>query len=345
MQGTRLLLTTSLLAGLALPAAADGYDKQFKYQTAVRADGVDWTGIYSGVHSGGVTGKTTFVRQAGTNTSTQCGGSYQPSCILAGYANQYRNLEINVERTVDIEGFHIGPHIGYQKQFGNMVLGADLGFSVGGGDGKTDCSNSAVANTVVLCESEYKYSVNARARLGYASGNYLWYTTAGLVRAKIQNSVQYTDVTTGETFGEKGSAHPNGYLVGLEVEYQSASGMRWGLGYTHIFLDDVTVRLGDSFGGGSGTRTTPDPDVLGASLRVPLQQQAPQVQDPGPPAAQAPAVAQAQVAPAARPAATPAAARPAAPAAAPAAPAAARTPVPGAPAEPGEPAVKGRPQK
>ena len=49
------------------PASADGYDKHFKYSTARHADGVDWTGVYAGIHTGGVSGKTTFYRQAGSN--------------------------------------------------------------------------------------------------------------------------------------------------------------------------------------------------------------------------------------------------------------------------------------
>lgn len=362
------------------PAIADGYDRQFKYSTAQNADGVDWTGLYSGLHTGGVSGKTTFVRQAGTNTNTGVAGlgaiivpGSPPSCSFncvgptyaLGWVNGYRGAETGVNRTVDIDGFHFGPHIGYQKQFGKMVYGADIGFSLGGGEGKKDCGNatSVAAGGTVLCESEYKYSLNLRGRVGYATGNYLFYGTAGLVRARIENSVTYR--LGADSLVERGFANPNGYLVGLGVEYQAANGMRFGLGYTHMFLEDVNVRLGDSFGGGSGTRTTPDPDVLGGSLRIPLQQQAPAVQDPGPPAAQAPAVAQAQVAPAAAPAARPAAARPAArPAAAPAAapiaapapggvvpatppilPPAAATPVPGQPAEPGDPVVKGRPNK
>ena len=60
-----------LLAGAATAAVADGYDKQFKYSTAQTADGVDWSGIYGGVHTGGVSGQTQFVRRnaAGTNST------------------------------------------------------------------------------------------------------------------------------------------------------------------------------------------------------------------------------------------------------------------------------------
>ena len=104
MYGKKLLIAAGLVVGLAAPAIADGYDKHFKYQTAVTADGVDWTGMYSGVHSGGVSGKTTFVRQAGTRTLTSaCGSSGQPTCLLAGYADSYRLLDVGVSRTVDIE--------------------------------------------------------------------------------------------------------------------------------------------------------------------------------------------------------------------------------------------------
>ncbi len=371
MMATRIIAAGLMSAAFATGAAAQSGNGQFTYSTARMADGVDWTGAYAGVHTGGVSGKTTFYRQAGTTSQTAvaglgpctggaCAFLLGPSTYAMSWVNTYRGSEEGIRRTVDIEGFHIGPHVGYQKQFGQMVLGADIGFSLGGGEGKKDCGNavSAAAGGTVLCESEYKYSVNARARLGYATGNYLFYSTAGLVRAKIENTVEYRGV--GGYLKENGNAYPNGYLLGLGLEYQAENGMRFGLGYTHIILEKVNVNLQDGFGGGNGTRNSPDPDVLGGSLRIPLQQQAPAVQDPGPPAAQAPAVAQAQVAPAAArpaPAARPAAARPA-PAGAPAAvtapvpgapvptlPPAAATPVPGQPIDPADPVVKSRPSK
>lgn len=330
------------LAGLSLlsvPAMADGLDRYtMRYGNAVHADRVDWTGIYLGLHSGGVSGKTIFVRSA-TPTPTPCG----PCTDSQTYAIAYRSIEFNgaVSRTVDIDGYHVGPHIGYQFQRGNLVLGGDIGFSVGGGEGEVDCSNPAAGAGTARCESEYKYSVNARLRAGYASGNYLFYVTGGVVRAKIENRVNYAGVPDGSFWSEKGSAHPNGWLAGAGLEYQSKNGMRWGLSYTHIFLQDVTVDLRDQLGGGGATRTTPDPDVLGASLKVPLQQQAPQIQDPGPPAAQAPAVAQVQVPTKQAPARVPAAARPATKAPAPAA----AKPVDGQPKEPDEPAPTHRPKK
>ena len=363
MQTKGAAVAAVLIAGLATPAIADGYDKQFRYSTAQTADGVDWSGIYAGVHTGGVSGKTTFMRQnaSSTNSAAACPVLGNPGCNgYVGAINTYRGAEIGTNRTVDIEGYHIGPHVGYQKQFGHMVYGADLGFSIGGGEGKKDCSNAALNGSGVsaLCESEYKYSLNARGRVGYATGNYLFYGTAGLVRAKIENTVTFT--APGFSLKENGNAYPNGYLLGLGMEYQAANGMRFGLGYTHIILEKVTVNVTDGFGGGSGRRDKNDPDVLGGALRIPLQQQAPAVQDPGPPAAQAPAIAAGPVAP---PAAAPAAARPAAarpaPAAAPAGapavaipgapvptlPPAAATPVPGQPMDPADPVVKGKPSK
>jgi hypothetical protein len=130
------------LASLALagsPALADGSGAYgYRYNTSVRADGVDWTGLYSGMHSGGVTGKTTFVRL----TYDPCPAAVGPLGPLCAPINTYRAASVARAQPfeVDIEGFHVGPHIGYQRQFGNLVLGADLGFSVGGGEGEADCT-------------------------------------------------------------------------------------------------------------------------------------------------------------------------------------------------------------
>ena len=65
------LVSLALLA--VSPMAAHAQENVFNYNNAINGDRVDWTGLYSGVHSGGVSGKTKFVRQAGTVTSSALG--------------------------------------------------------------------------------------------------------------------------------------------------------------------------------------------------------------------------------------------------------------------------------
>ena len=370
MQKSFILALAGVVLG-AVPALADGYAREhnFRYANAMGADGVDWTGLYSGMHSGGVSGKTNFIRTGQVAIPTGPGSlcSVYPS-FCAGL-QAYRNADIGsgTVHTVDIEGFHVGPHIGYQKQFGHLVLGADLGFSVGGGEGEKDCNGGPgvaaalgahpnILGWSARCRTQYKYSTNLRARIGYATGNWLFYGMAGLVRARVDSDVQFTETFAGGslTIGERSVQYPNGYIFGAGLEYQDSRGMRWGLSYTHILLEDVNVVVKDALGGGSRSRYTNDPDVLGASLKVPLQQQATQTADAGPPAAQQtaqaaqPAAQAQQQRPAAqqqqqRPAAQPAAQRPATQPAT--APAAAQTPVQGAPAEPDTPTPTGKPKK
>ena len=314
---------------------------------------MNWAGPLAGVDSGYTWGKTSFVR---TGTNRICGGGG-----LSGTVACYGQTEIGTQasRSVDIDGAHITPHLGYQWQFGNIVLGGEFGVTFGGGDGRKDCSNSTLYPTLTAtCDSEYKYTLDSRARLGYATGNWLVYASGGLINAKFDNSVTYRDTLfPGQEIREKGSAHANGLVAGLGVEYQAFGGIRLGFNYSHKFFEDVSLTMRDQFGYVSSTRVRLDPDVLGGSLRIPLQQQAPLIQDPGPPAVQAPATAQAQVAPAQprpAPAARPAAAPPAriAPAATPLttpapvlAPPAAGTPVPGDPIDPNQVPAKSRPGK
>lgn len=360
---------------LSMPAAA----QQYSYNASIEAGRVNWSGMYTGFHSGGVQGKTFFVRKSYTPTNPSlCASS--PSLCAALDAYRATDIPTGTSHSVDIDGFHVGPHIGYQQQLGNWLIGADVGFSFGGGDGERDCTGpaggaAALAAEVVSsvatsfgarCKSEYRYSANVRGRIGYATGNWLFYGMAGLTKARVDNSVVFTESNAFGTFvaSERGSAYPNGYVFGLGLEYQAANGLRWGLSYTHILLEDTTVVLKDAFGGSSGSRYTNDPDVLGASLKVPLQQQPTQVADAGPPAQQQTAQAQpaaqraaaqqrpATQPPAQRPAAQPAAAPPARPRTAPAAappattaPPAARRPVQGQPQEPDEEPVQGRPRK
>ena len=379
---TRAIMTAAAVGsaiGLSAPAVA----QQYSYNASIDAGRVDWSGMYTGFHSGGVQGKTFFVRRSYARTDPSlCSSS--PSLCAAIDAYRATDIPTGTSHSVDIDGFHVGPHVGYQQQFGNWLLGADVGFSFGGGDGERDCTGpaggaAAAAGALVTsdlstsfsarCKSEYRYSANVRGRIGYATGNWLLYGMAGLTKARVDNSVVFTETNAAGSFlaSERGSAYPNGYVLGLGLEYQAANGLRWGLSYTHILLEDTTVVMKDRFGGSSGSRYTNDPDVLGASLKVPLQQQATQVADAGPPAqqqtaqaaqqapaAQRPAAQQARPAqqrPAAQPAspaARPAAAPPARPQAAPpatTAPPAARRPVQGQPQEPDEEPVQGRPRK
>ena len=148
-----------------------------------------------------------------------------------------------------------GAALGYQKQFGNLLLGADVGLSFGMADGDSDCTPSTgldgktstgapiFSGVGIGCASEYAYSAAVRGRIGYAADNWLLYATGGPVFAKIDSSVDYSgtmkiiDVTDPANFTSKGSTIPVPYgsahsYKTLDLNYFDEKGSSFTDGYT-----------------------------------------------------------------------------------------------------------------
>jgi outer membrane immunogenic protein len=100
----------------------------------------------------------------------------------------------------DTEGFSLGAKLGYDKQFGNVVLGAVAdglySFADGGGKG-------AGAGKY---KSELDFYGTIRGRLGYSLGRFMPYGTAGFAYGQlevknIQAGVSDTELMTGWVYG------------------------------------------------------------------------------------------------------------------------------------------------
>lgn len=100
----------------------------------------------------------------------------------------------------DTEGFSIGAKFGYDKQVGDIVIGAITdgfySFADGGGQG---------AGAGVY-KSELDYYGTVRGRLGYGIGRFMPYGTAGFAYGQlevtnIQTGVSDTELMTGWVYG------------------------------------------------------------------------------------------------------------------------------------------------
>jgi opacity protein-like surface antigen len=162
-----------------------------------------------------------------TDTSGNWGGFYVGGQL--GYADVTGENALN---GLDGSGEMYGLHAGYNWDLGNWVLGGEVDYDEFGVD-LEDAAGAAVASVDSV--------IRLKARVGYDTGNWLWYGTAGW--ADLDTSV--------------GSA--DGYFYGVGASY--ALNTNWILGaelLRHDFSD---------IGGTAGADAEADTLTLRASYR------------------------------------------------------------------------------
>jgi len=197
-------------AFVASTAIADGYSGP--PGTYVEKPYIGWTGFYVGGNVGG-----------------------------AWSTVDWANINLTGERVNnDARGFIAGGQIGYNQQFGGVVVGAEATLS---GDTLSDDFRSLKSPTVT-----YSTDVNRIAtitgRLGVAAGQWLVYAKAGWAGARV-------DVAGHDTAGADGFSIDewrNGWVAGTGLEYKVARNIGLGLEYSFIDLGNqhyhTTTTLG-----------------------------------------------------------------------------------------------------
>jgi outer membrane immunogenic protein len=164
---------------LAAPHCARAPDLGGPYRTPVyRAPAYNWSGFYVGANGGCGFGTADWVTPS-------------PS-------------------TFKTTGFVVGGTLGYNYQFGSIVLGGegDFDFStIKGSDGNAVCAGPSGG-----CNTKMKYMATARARVGYAFDRYLPYLTGGAAYANFENS-DFASETKSKL----------GWVAGLGLEYSFVS--------------------------------------------------------------------------------------------------------------------------
>jgi outer membrane immunogenic protein len=118
----------------------------------------------------------------------------------------------------DPDGFSLGAKVGYDKQFGNVVVGviADGYYSWADGGGSAGYS------------SDLNYYGTVRGKLGYALGRFLPYATAGYAFGELEVSNGF--VSESETL--------NGWVYGGGLEFVWNKDITLHAGYRKIDFDD-----------------------------------------------------------------------------------------------------------
>jgi outer membrane immunogenic protein len=169
-----------------------------------------------------------------------------------GFCNGRATSTANVACENDTDGPAYSGRLGWDFQFGNVVVGAVAEI------GKSELSDSVSAFSTTPASytmiRRIDWDAGLRARVGYAAGGKtLFYATGGGAYARIDHSIQTTN--TANTFTVRDKRDNWGWAAGGGVEQKVGKNFSIGLEYLYTSLKDDggTVRVG----AGSAPATNP----------------------------------------------------------------------------------------
>jgi outer membrane immunogenic protein len=241
-----LCIAAATVLGISVPASAQPL--------------YDWSGFYVGAFAGTGVGSG---EAAATETS--------PGAGYNAFGDSW---------TFDLSGaVNAGGLVGYNLQRNNLVFGVEVDFGKFGwsGDGPSTIADDTIA------KSEGGFATGFRGRLGYASGKYLIYGTAGVISAGTKASV--VDDCDDEpdcgpaTIDAEGDSRQTAGIFGAGIEYAISTGGRYqisikGEWLTSTFDNYITEVTGtDSFGDDQSWDIETDPPKgtlwFGVNIRFP----------------------------------------------------------------------------
>jgi outer membrane immunogenic protein len=219
------------------------------YKAPVMAPIESWTGFYAGLNAGAAFG---HLSQAQSLTAPECDGPACPALIAL----------ISTGHSLSPTGFTGGGQIGYNQQFGNLVLGLEADFEAFRLN-KSFAFGPTVVFPGIPAAASGNGSLNTdwlltvRPRVGVAFDRFLIYVTGGLAVTNENFSEAVTatgqpGVTIGR-YGLSASATKLGYAVGGGFEYMLGGGWSAKGEYLHVDfgnLDTVAPVFNVPAGGG-----------------------------------------------------------------------------------------------
>jgi len=178
-------------------ASADGYSPRRTYAAPALTN---WTGFYVGGHIGGAWSDV-----------------------------DWASVSLTAERVNnDASGFIGGGQIGYNQQFGSVVVGIEASLS---GTTLSDDFRSAV-NPAVTYSTDINAIATVTGRLGFAADKWLIYAKGGWAGAQVDVSGRNTGIA--DAFSN--DSWRNGWTVGGGLEYKVAHNISLGVEYSFIDL-------------------------------------------------------------------------------------------------------------
>ncbi len=182
----------------------------------------DWSGWYVGLHAAGVLGRTDW------NSAT--------GAIGAMSTLYFPGTDTN-------EGVALGGQVGFNRQFGQWVIGAEANVSWADIDGYAKCA-ADLGGSSLTCHTHVETLGTLAGRLGVAYGNFLFYGKAGAAWGRAAYSTVGPNVIQNESTQA-------GYVVGSGVEYALNSAWSSRLEYSYVDLGSKTISVIDQFGNAS----------------------------------------------------------------------------------------------
>ena len=204
----KLVIATAALIAMGLSAPAFAADMPVKGKVYDKM--YDWSGFYSGSHTGYMWGNNDWTFNSAPVTSL----------------------------STDVDHVVWGFHAGVQAQFGNWVIGAETAFSLPT-DFNARSNYSVCPNPLVSCGAWKTDNLfTAGLKLGYAWDKWLFAVNGGYARADIYTR---SFVIATNTFNDATLARHDGWYVGASLEYVMHKGtlvdVIGGFDYQHIALD------------------------------------------------------------------------------------------------------------
>jgi len=220
------------------PEAFSG--KEMKQVAPVPPSCPNWTGFYVGAFGG--------YKFSVVNTDLDLTGAWQGNPLVPAILDHNHDL--------DNSGAELGGLIGYNRQFGNWVLGGevDAGY-LWARDSKSDIFPDV--DTTYLTANSFKthYLITAGPRIGYAFCSWMPYITGGLAVGDLEYSQRLVNIGIREfqeSFAERGSNSDTnlGWMIGGGLEYALTDHWHLRAQYQYIDLGNVDFRSAGTGVGG-----------------------------------------------------------------------------------------------
>jgi opacity protein-like surface antigen len=172
----------------------------------------NWTGWYAGVNTGASWGSYDPV------TSTSFGGpaGYLPASLVPA-------VNAAGPQSINPNGFTGGSQIGYNRQFGQFVVGfeADLDYLQlnGAANGGAVRYPGFPGQFVISSYGNSNWLFTLRPRIGLAQNNWLFYATGGLALTNLNGDFLFTDSFGAIQSARIDNVNKAGYAVGGGIEW------------------------------------------------------------------------------------------------------------------------------
>jgi len=161
---------------------------------------------------------------------------------------------------ISLDGALYGGHLGYNLQFGSLMLGLEGGFAGSAIGGSSSCL------VLLTCEREVEWLATVAGRFGYVMDRAMLYATAGVAWGELATTVSDTGCVC-----LQGSETNLGWLVGFGLEYAITAQLSGRIEYIHVDLGSRTHTLqppGGGFPEPARVAGSIDTLRLGASLKL-----------------------------------------------------------------------------